>query len=75
MRRNDLRVWLKQQYDDAKMAAEQRGAKDVNTAIVIRGHKEADYGQVFEILQMCKNVGFRRLMLRALTKNTPGGAT
>ncbi len=75
MRRNDLRVWLKQQYDDAKVAAEQRGAKDVNTAIVIRGHKEADYGQVFEILQMCKNVGFRRLMLRALTKNTPGGAT
>jgi biopolymer transport protein ExbD len=75
MRRNDLRVWLKQQYDDAKLAAEQRGAKEVNTAVVIRAHREADYGQVYEILDMCKNVGFRRLMLRALTKNTPGGAT
>jgi biopolymer transport protein ExbD len=75
MRRNELRIWLKQQYDDAKQIAEQRGAKDVNTAIVIRAHREADYDQVFGILQLCKNIGYRRLMLRALTKNTPGGAT
>ena len=75
MRRNELRIWLRQQYEDAKQVAEQRGEKNVNTAVVIRGHKEADYGQVFEILQLCKNVGYRRLMLRALTKNTPGGAT
>lgn len=75
MKKNDLRVWLRQQYEDAKLAAEQRGAPDVNTAIVIRAHKDAAYGQVFEILNMCKTVGFRRLMLRALTKNTPGGAT
>src|SRR5690242_17475258 len=73
MRRNELQIWLKQQYEDARQLAEQRGAKSVNTAVVIRAHKEADYGQVFEILQMCKNVGYRRLMLRALTKNTPGG--
>jgi biopolymer transport protein ExbD len=74
MKRNELRIWLKQQYEDARQIAEQRGSRTVNTAIVIRAHKEADYGQVFEILQMCKNVGYRRLMLRALTKNTPGGA-
>ncbi|MHB1425706.1 MAG: ExbD/TolR family protein [Gemmataceae bacterium] len=75
MKRNELRIWLKQQYEDAKQIAEQRGAKDVNTAVVIRAHMDTDYGQVFEILQMCKNVGYRRLMLRALTKNNPGGAT
>jgi biopolymer transport protein ExbD len=77
MRRSDLNVWLKQQYADAKQIAESRadGAKDVNTAIVIRAHKDADYVQVFEILQMCKNVGYRRLKLRALTKNTPGGTS
>jgi biopolymer transport protein ExbD len=75
MRRSDLNIWLKQQYADAKQIAESAagGSKDVNTAIVIRAHKDADYGQVFEILQMCKNVGYRRLKLRALTKNTPGG--
>ena len=65
MRRNELRIWLRQQFEDAKQVAEQRGEKNVNTAVVIRAHKEADYGQVFEILQLCKNVGYRRLMLRA----------
>ncbi|HTU18117.1 MAG TPA: biopolymer transporter ExbD [Gemmataceae bacterium] len=75
MRQQELRVWLKQEYDDAKLAAEKRGDKEVKTAIVIRGHREADYGKVWDILDMCKNVGFRRFMLRALTKNTPGGAT
>src|SRR6185312_9378026 len=28
MKRNDLRVWLKQEYEDAKSAAEKRGAKE-----------------------------------------------
>ncbi|HEY7314297.1 MAG TPA: biopolymer transporter ExbD [Gemmataceae bacterium] len=73
MRRADLKVWLKQQHDDAEELAKARGGKEVNTAIVIRAHKEADYAQVFEILQECKNVGYSRLKLRALTKNTPGG--
>ncbi len=75
MRRGDLMVWLKDQFADAQRIAESRGAKDVNTAIVIRAHKDADYAQVFEILQMCKTVGYTRLKLRALTKNTPGGGT
>jgi biopolymer transport protein ExbD len=75
MHRNELRVWLKQQYEDAKQIAEQRGEKNVNTAIVLRAHKEAEYGQFFGIMQLCKNIGYRRFMLRALTKNTPGGAT
>jgi len=75
MRRNDLRVWLKQQYEDAKAIAQNRGQKDVNTAIIIRAHKDSDYAQVFEILQMCKQIGYTRLKLRALTKNSPGGST
>jgi biopolymer transport protein ExbD len=71
MRQPELRVWLKKQYEDAKLAA---GDNPVNTAVVIRAHREADYGQVFEILQMCKTVGYRRLMLRALSKVSSGGA-
>jgi biopolymer transport protein ExbD len=65
----DLKLWLKQQYEDAERLS---GGK-VNTAIVIRAHKEASYAQVFEVLQMCKVQGYQRLKLRALTKNTPGG--
>jgi len=75
MRRSDLKVWLQRQFDDAKLRAERDGLKGVNTAIVIRAHENTDYNQVFEILQLCKNVGYTRLKLRALTKNTPGGGT
>lgn len=75
MRFNEFRIWLKQQFEDAKQIAEQRGTKEVTTAIVIRAHKESEYGQFFSIMQLCKNIGYRRFMFRALTKNTPGGAT
>jgi biopolymer transport protein ExbD len=74
MTEKELILWLRQQYDDAKSAAERKNEKDVKTAIVIRGHKDADYGQVFAILQRAKVAGFHRLMLRAMTKNNPGGA-
>jgi biopolymer transport protein ExbD len=72
MKPEDLRVWLRQQFEDAEKL---HGGKDVNTAIVIRGDLKADYGQVFGILKMCKVAGYRRLMLRAITKHTPGGST
>jgi biopolymer transport protein ExbD len=77
MRRGDLHVWLKDQYADAKRIAQTRqdGSKDVNTAIVLRAHRDAEYGQVFDMLQICKNVGYTRLKLRALTKNNPGDGT
>lgn len=71
MRRAELLVWLKQEYEDKKLTA---GTGQVNTAIVIRGHKDADYGQVYDILDLCKNVGFRRMSLRALSKIPSGGA-
>jgi biopolymer transport protein ExbD len=71
MKRAELRVWLKQEYEDKKLAS---GNNQVNTAIVIRAHKDADYGQVYDILDLCKNVGFRRMSLRALSKTQPGGA-
>jgi biopolymer transport protein ExbD len=70
----ELRLWLSQQYDDAKSAAERKNEKEVKTAIVIRAHQDADYGQVFSIFNQAKVAGFRRLELRARTKNNPGGA-
>jgi biopolymer transport protein ExbD len=77
MRRSDLNVWLKQQYADAKQIAESRadGPKEVNTAIILRAQDDVMYGQFFEIMQMCKNIGYRRFELRAQSKSTPGGGT
>jgi biopolymer transport protein ExbD len=76
MRRNELLYWLRQEYEDAqKLAREHNGSDKVNTLIVIRAHEDSDYGQVFEIFQKCKNVGYRRLALRALSQINKGGST
>ena len=59
------RVSLNQQYEDARL-----NAKDgkVNTVVIIRAHKSADYKDVYELLRLCKAAGFRKLQLRAIAK-------
>ena len=66
----EKRYYLKQQYSDAKHAAEERGDKQgrVNTAIIIRADRSATYMQVFELLHLCKEAGYRKMQLRAYTK-------
>jgi biopolymer transport protein ExbD len=59
------KYYLKRQYEDA---AKQAPDGKVRTVIVIRAHKDADYSQVYQVLQMCKAEGFRKLSLRAMTK-------
>jgi biopolymer transport protein ExbD len=65
-----MRVYLRQVCADAKRAAEERGDKSgrVKTAVVIRADKRATYLKIFELLQLCKDVGYQRLQLRALTE-------
>ena len=66
----EKRYYLKQQYADAKRAAEERGDKKgkVNTAIIIRADRSATYMQVFELLHLCKEAGYHKMQLRAYSK-------
>lgn len=59
------KYYLKRHYEDA---VKQSPDGKVRTVIVIRAHKDADYSQVYQVLQMCKAEGFRKLSLRAMTK-------
>jgi biopolymer transport protein ExbD len=65
-----IRVYLRQVYADAKRAAEEKGDKTgrVKTAVVIRADKRATYLRIFELLQLCKEIGYQKLQLRALTQ-------
>jgi biopolymer transport protein ExbD len=65
-----MRVYLRQVYADAKRAAQEKGDKNgrVKTAVVIRADKRTTYVKIFELLQLCKDVGYQRLQLRALTQ-------
>jgi biopolymer transport protein ExbD len=62
----ELKFWLKQRYEDERQASGK-----VDTSIVLRADRNTDYSQVFELLQMCKVTGYKKLKLRALTQ---GGA-
>jgi biopolymer transport protein ExbD len=66
----DKQLYLRQAYGDAKNLAELRGDKSgkVNTAIIIRADRGATYGQIYELLRLCKDTGYHKLQLRAMTK-------
>jgi biopolymer transport protein ExbD len=66
MRLRDVKVWLKQQYADAE-----RNTTDgkVKTAVIIRAHRNTDYTHVYQLLNICKSIGFTNLKLRALSKS------
>ena len=68
--RAEIQYYLRQQYGDAKRAAEESGDKSgkVKTAIIIRADENSTYSQVYELLQACKTVGYQKLQLRARTK-------
>lgn len=71
----DMRYYLKQQYDDTRrLIAERRGSKkakepvEVKTTVIIRADKGVDYDRFYELLQLCKEAGFRKLQLRAKSR-------
>lgn len=66
----ELQQWLKDQYRDAELKSKAAGDNPpkVNTAIIIRAHEDTEYANVYQILNMCKVVGFRQMKLRALTR-------
>jgi len=66
----EIKVYLRRQYADAE-----RVAKDgkVRTAVVIRADQNANYADVFKVMQACKEVKYNRLRFRAIMKEKPGG--
>jgi len=64
------KYFLKQYFADAKRAAEESGDKkgQVKTTIIIRADRNAIYEEVFELMALCKEAGFKKLQLRAFTR-------
>jgi biopolymer transport protein ExbD len=65
-----MRVYLRQVYEDAKHVAQESGDKTgrVKTTVVIRGDRRTTYQQMFDLMQLCKEAGYQKLQLRALTQ-------
>src|SRR5262245_15573454 len=41
-------------------------AGDVKNQVIIRAHRDAQYNEVFQVLQSCSDAGFRNLKVRAM---------
>jgi biopolymer transport protein ExbD len=65
----EKQYYLNDQHADKLHVQEQQGDKSgkVKTAIIIRADQGAKYGQIFELLHLCKQAGYHKLQLRAYT--------
>lgn len=43
--------------------------KEVKVPVIVRADVEAKYHMIYGLIQQCKNVGFQRIELRAITRN------
>lgn len=57
-----FRVWLRDQYQ--RQSLEKNGK--VNTTIIIRAHRETDYKDVYDVLELCRAQGYAQLVVRVL---------
>lgn len=64
MRQADARRWIQKQFEDLKRHL--KSDEDVKNPVIIRAHRDAEYAQVFQLLQSCSDAGFRNLKVRAM---------
>jgi biopolymer transport protein ExbD len=66
----EIKYFLRREYENAKARNPQRGDKNdqVQTAIVVRADKNSTYGQFYQLMTFCKEVGYHKLQLRAFPK-------
>jgi biopolymer transport protein ExbD len=63
MNQAEARNWIQNQFDDLKRYGE------VTSPVIIRAHRDADYGEVYKLLRACSDAGFRNLKVRAIVNN------
>jgi biopolymer transport protein ExbD len=66
-----IKTFLNKQFQDAERIAKQdKDNKDhrVKTVIALRADKNVEYRRVYEVMHWCKEVGFRRFHMHAMTK-------
>lgn len=64
----EVRSFLRTYRDDTLRAQGTEKLGDLRTIIVLRADKNADYKDVFQLLHWCKEVGYRKYQMRAMTR-------
>jgi biopolymer transport protein ExbD len=63
-----IRTNLRTYRDDTLRAQGSDQARELKTVIVLRADKNTEYKDVFQLLHWCKEIGYRKYQLRALTR-------
>jgi biopolymer transport protein ExbD len=71
----EMEFYLKSEAQHAAQAQAAKGDKSgvLNTIVVIRAHRDCDFRPIYEVLRVCKAVGFRKWQLRANMQNQAAG--
>jgi biopolymer transport protein ExbD len=60
------RLWL----DNRRLDAQKKSGSDaINTAVIVRAHRDVPYETVYRLMEMAKQKGFKRFKLRATIDN------
>jgi len=57
-----FRLWLREQFRRQSL---EKGGK-VNTTIIIRAHRETEYKDVYDVMEICRSQGYPQLLVRVL---------
>lgn len=64
----EMKDYLQHVYSSAQRVAKERGDKKIKMVIILRAHRGVDYESVYQLLRLCKDIGFTTLQLRAVKK-------
>ena len=67
---DEVRDFLNQAFQAAKDRAKKEGQTEVRTLVVIRADQNADFAQVYKVMDRCQQAGLRKLQLRAIQSGT-----
>jgi biopolymer transport protein ExbD len=60
-----IKAYLRTEYRNREVIA---GPGKVNTSVIIRADRNAEYKLVYQIMRQCKEQGFHKMQLRAMQK-------
>ncbi len=73
--RDEIALYLRTTFSDTRrelqLRAESKGQSgpvEVKTVIIVRADRAVDYEAVYQLMQLCKEAGYRKLQIRALSK-------
>jgi biopolymer transport protein ExbD len=60
-----IRAFINREFEDRKQKAQKKN-QTVQTIVILRAHKDANFADVYKVMRACRGVGFRKMQLRAI---------